>query len=639
MGQIRGCDGESCVFEWLLSDGSCNGSLSCAEYGWDDGDCEPECPVGQIPNCAGTGCIHAGWVGDTYCDSGLNCESYEWDGGDCCPEGEIKGCDQVACVPDKWIADGSCDDALFCPQTEYDGGDCQPITCDEAAGDVLSCFGDSCVAGDWVGDGACDAKLNCTDHANDGGDCCPVGQIRGCDGVTCVAEWQLSDGFCNAALDCQAFEYDEGDCCVPGTVEDCGGGCADEGAVGDGICDTPLNCEATAFDGGDCEAICPEGQIVDCYTMCTPESWVGDTICDASLNCDTFASDGGDCVPDCPEGEHIACDGVTCALDSLISNGTCDEILNCEAEMWDGEDCAYCGDGTCDTNEHTFNCDADCDPQPGAWCENPNTYPNLQGPVWGCNEECVQWDDMADAAGNGQCDAFAACDALDWDGGECCAPPTVMGCNDLCINAGWEGDNWCDFAFNCAGNNFDGGDCEDQADMMLLVNELDPNQAGTDNAEFVELMNTSETGLVLDGGWRIDVINGANGQLKNTWAFSGNSILSPGTKALIGAQSVIDAAPAFVQAMVAPDGFLENAHEAIGVFRWDGPSADWILVDSVHWDGPVEGYGEGDPAPGDDPNTDVSIGRCPDGADTDDNALDFYLNTPTPGADNACGAP
>jgi hypothetical protein len=450
-----------------------------------------------------------------------------------------------------------------------------------------------------------------------------------------VPEWLLSDGYCNAALDCELFDYDDGDCCVPGTIQDCDGGCTDEASLGDGACDTALACEATSFDDGDCEAGCPDDEVVDCNNQCTMAGWIGDSICDPSLNCEAFELDGGDC---CPEGEHMGCDGETCALDSLISNGECDAIFNCEIELWDGEDCAYCGDGTCDPNEHTFNCDEDCDPVPGAWCESPNDYPNLLGPVWGCNEECVQWEAMAAASGNGQCDLFAACDKFDWDGGECCEPPEVMGCNGICVAETWAGDGYCDYALNCEGDGFDGGDCLDQDDMILLINEFDPNQEGTDTHEFVELFSAASTYIILDGGWRIDVINGANGQLKDSWTFEGSPMLESGGMALIGSQPIIDEMPFGVKTLLAPDGFIENSHEAMGIFRWDGPSAQWVLVDAVHWQDVVEGHGEGDPAPGDDPADDVSIGRCPNGVDTDDNASDFHLIPPTPGQLNMCSA-
>jgi hypothetical protein len=61
-----------------------------------------------------------------------------------------------------------------------------------------------------------------------------------------------------------------------------------------------------------------------------------------------------------------------------------------------------------------------------------------------------------------------------------------------------------------------------------------------------------------------------------------------------------------------------------------------LVIDGLAYEGVVDGTGEGDPAPGD-PDDNASIGRCPNGSDTDDNATDFSVGSPaTPGADNVC---
>jgi hypothetical protein len=49
----------------------------------------------------------------------------------------------------------------------------------------------------------------------------------------------------------------------------------------------------------------------------------------------------------------------------------------------------------------------------------------------------------------------------------------------------------------------------------------------------------------------------------------------------------------------------------------------------------VTGAGEGAPSPAD--RGPGALGRCPNGADSGDNAVDLsLLETPTPGAANAC---
>ena len=58
------------------------------------------------------------------------------------------------------------------------------------------------------------------------------------------------------------------------------------------------------------------------------------------------------------------------------------------------------------------------------------------------------------------------------------------------------------------------------------------------------------------------------------------------------------------------------------------------VMDAVQYEGRANGAGEGASAPSD---TDVkSIGRCPNGSDTNDNGADFVLMTPSAGKTNTC---
>ena len=59
------------------------------------------------------------------------------------------------------------------------------------------------------------------------------------------------------------------------------------------------------------------------------------------------------------------------------------------------------------------------------------------------------------------------------------------------------------------------------------------------------------------------------------------------------------------------------------------------VLDAVAYGGNIEWAEkfptEPDPGPG------ASLGRCPDGEDTQDNKADFGIGVPTPGASNDCG--
>ena len=61
------------------------------------------------------------------------------------------------------------------------------------------------------------------------------------------------------------------------------------------------------------------------------------------------------------------------------------------------------------------------------------------------------------------------------------------------------------------------------------------------------------------------------------------------------------------------------------------------VLDALHYEEAIPDTGEGSPAPEDATGSPTSIGRCPDGFDSDDNGADFATMTPTPGAANDCG--
>ena len=78
-------------------------------------------------------------------------------------------------------------------------------------------------------------------------------------------------------------------------------------------------------------------------------------------------------------------------------------------------------------------------------------------------------------------------------------------------------------------------------------------------------------------------------------------------------------------------GFLQNGDEGIRLI-----DADDNIIDAVSYGGVVSSANEGGTATVTDPGA-GSIGRCPNGADTNDNAADFALNTTlSPGAPNPC---
>ena len=69
MGTKLGCDGETCLEVVDLSDGVCDEGFRCADFDWDEGDCEPLCADDEVLSCDETQCIPASWLDDDDCQA------------------------------------------------------------------------------------------------------------------------------------------------------------------------------------------------------------------------------------------------------------------------------------------------------------------------------------------------------------------------------------------------------------------------------------------------------------------------------------------------------------------------------------------------------------------------------------------
>lgn len=168
--------------------------------------------------------------------------------------------------------------------------------------------------------------------------------------------------------------------------------------------------------------------------------------------------------------------------------------------------------------------------------------------------------------------------------------------------------------------------------LKLVINEVDYDQAGADDAEFVEIVNPNSDAVELDG-YRIELVNGSNGRRYGSYAPDGR--LDAGAYLVIGDQAVIDALPAGTAAVTLKSGGLQNGPDAVRIVEADTGR----VLDALHYEEAVPDAGEGTPAPEDATGSPTSIGRCPDGFDSDDNGTDFAAAPPTPGAANACAGP
>ena len=162
----------------------------------------------------------------------------------------------------------------------------------------------------------------------------------------------------------------------------------------------------------------------------------------------------------------------------------------------------------------------------------------------------------------------------------------------------------------------------------LLVNEVDYDQSGSgDAAEFIEILNPGSDAVDL-GAYRIELVDGADREPYLTYEPSGE--LAGGGFLVIADQAVITANSLPETSLALTGTGIQNGPDGVRIVA----KADGRVVDAVHYERVVPGAGEGSAAPQD--PEDQSIGRCPNGFDSNDNGLDFKAMTATPGAANTC---
>lgn len=159
----------------------------------------------------------------------------------------------------------------------------------------------------------------------------------------------------------------------------------------------------------------------------------------------------------------------------------------------------------------------------------------------------------------------------------------------------------------------------------VVINEVAYDGPGSDTDVFIELKGPP--GMALDG-WSLVAINGNGGAVYDQLALTG----------AIGADGYLvvakaGAGPAVSAATDIVDGIadLQNGPDSLQL------QLGGVVVDAVAYGDFGAGdvaAGEGAPAPDTTTNGAESISRVPDGADTDDNATDFVVTSPTPGAPN-----
>jgi len=169
------------------------------------------------------------------------------------------------------------------------------------------------------------------------------------------------------------------------------------------------------------------------------------------------------------------------------------------------------------------------------------------------------------------------------------------------------------------------------ARMGLLINEVDSDQPGGDNAEFYELFNPGDTPMPLEG-MAVELVNGATNAVYATIDLSAaGAAMPPGGFLVVSReQAILDALP---------DGVLRLRNGAALQNGADGlrlvDQNTGLRLDGMSYGIHIPDVTEGTFAPNDHASV-TSLSRCPDGRDTDDNARDFAFTVPSPGSPNAC---
>lgn len=167
----------------------------------------------------------------------------------------------------------------------------------------------------------------------------------------------------------------------------------------------------------------------------------------------------------------------------------------------------------------------------------------------------------------------------------------------------------------------------------LIINEVDYDQPGGDTAEFIELFNPGTSPVVLDG-YTIDLVNGSNGSAYSSFDLSGLSVSANGYLVLCDDMAAV----ANCDIDVTSSGWIQNGGT-------DGDAVALLsggtLVDSVVYEGMssfLAPYAEGGSFTVADSNTiSMSIGRLPNGIDSNTNSADFNSACITPGSGNISG--
>lgn len=165
----------------------------------------------------------------------------------------------------------------------------------------------------------------------------------------------------------------------------------------------------------------------------------------------------------------------------------------------------------------------------------------------------------------------------------------------------------------------------------LVINEVDYDQPSTDTAEYVEIFNAGDGDQSL-ANVVLEFWNGADNTIYRTVALSSAGPTLPAGGYLVVRSSTVAVPPTALSVVfaAAQDNIQNGAPD--GLKLKDGAA----VLDALSYEGTMSGLTEGTGGAGTDAaSAPMALARTPNGADTNDNAVDFTVAaTLTPGAAN-----
>jgi hypothetical protein len=166
----------------------------------------------------------------------------------------------------------------------------------------------------------------------------------------------------------------------------------------------------------------------------------------------------------------------------------------------------------------------------------------------------------------------------------------------------------------------DAGPPPPSCEATLRIEEVDYEQAGSDESEFVELINDSSCATPL-AGLVLELVNGGDGKVYARYDLA--SIATswpPGARLVLGDPNILSALPAGTLSAMLNGSGLQNGPDGVRLLQGER------VLDVMLYEGAVPGL-SGTPAVADEAES--SLGRCA-GMDG------FQLGAPSPGGMNVC---